>query len=122
MSNGTELDIARELEAFLYTPYGVSTLAALAIVLTSAAWGIGCCLCYCCYRRRHRNQDGTLEASREMEYFGMLSSAASSRNHLGGSHNTMSSGYNTGPGPVTYSLSHTGNNTVTSSLDSIIDH
>ena len=123
MSNVTELDLIGELESFLYTPYGMSTLAVFVMLLTSVLWGVGCCVCYCCYRRRRfGNQEGTLEASREMEYFGMLSDSTNSRSHLGGGgHSTMSSGYNTGP-TAAYSLSHTGNNTVTSSLDSIIDN
>ncbi len=120
MSNETELDIVEEFETFLYTPYGMSALAGLAILLTSALWGVGCCLCFCCYRRRldrSSGQDGTLEANREMEYYGMLSSSSSSGHHRG--NGTMSSGYSTGP--TAYSLSLADNHTVTSSLDSIVD-
>ena len=118
MSNGTEIDVVQELESFLYTPYGVSALAGLAILLTSALWGVCCCIYCCCCRRRCRgNQDGTLEANREIEYFGMLSDSSLSRRHR--RDGTMSSGYNTGP--TAYTLTQTGNNTVSSSLDSIID-
>ncbi len=87
--------IVQELESFLYTPYGVATLAALAILLTSLLWGIGFCV-YCYHQRkgRHRHEDGgTIEASQEMDYYGMTSLSS---NQQQGDRGTLSSGYNTG--------------------------
>lgn len=95
MANATqELDILKELELFFYTPYGVSTVAGVAILLTSLLWCIGCCI-YCCYQRgrNSRNTVGTLEANREMEYIGVSTLPSSQeQQHRDG---TMSSGYST---------------------------
>lgn len=119
MSTSTALNIGEELESFLYTPYGVSALAGVTVLLTSLLWCLGCCV-YCCIQRRHtQNQEGELVANREMDYYGVLQSGELSNPHHG--EGTMSSGYNTAPTP--YSLdSLTGHNAIyTSSLDSIID-
>lgn len=106
----------------LYTPYGVAIVAVIAIILTSVAWGVGCCI-YCCCRWRHRErQSGELEADRELAYYGMGSSDnlayTSSALHGG----TLSSGYNTGPPVSTCSLAQldTSYNTHTTSMDSIL--
>ena len=62
MSNST--DISQQFESFLYTPYGVVTLAAVSVLVTSVVWSVGCCI-YCCWRRRRRlQQDGVTEANR----------------------------------------------------------
>ena len=119
-SPSTQLDIGGELESFLYTPYGVSTLAGVVALFTSLLWCLGCCL-YCFIQRRHSlNQDGVLEASREMAYYGVVRTGLSNRGAEEGE-GTMSSGYNTAPIP--YSLnSLTGTtNCIATSLDSIID-
>lgn len=120
-SPSTPLNIGEELESFLYTPYGVSTLAGLVALLTSLLWCLCCCL-YCCIQRRHSlNQDGVLEANREMAYYGVVRTGLS--NEGAGGNGTMSSGYNTGTAPIPYSMnSLTGTtNCIATSLDSIID-
>ena len=62
MSNST--DISQQFESFLYTPYGVATLAAVSVLITSFVWSMGCCI-YCCWQRRRRlQQDGVTEANR----------------------------------------------------------
>lgn len=115
-----QLSIGVELESFLYTPYGVSTLAAVAVLLTSFVWCLGCSV-YCCHQRRQRqNQEGVLEANRELDYYGVEQSGLTNPLHRDG---TMSSGYNTAP--TLYSLDTptgtTNKATFTTSLDSIID-
>ena len=117
MSNTTNLDIVDELESFLYTPYGVSTVAGAAILLTSLLWIVGCCCCCYCYlhRRRSYDLDGVLEANRDLDYYGVVSVPAGLQGN-----GTLSSGYNTA---LTDSLdSHAGTNaaTLTTSLDSIL--
>ena len=114
------VDIREELEAFLYTPYGLGTLAGVAIILTSLLWCIGCCI-YCCYRKAHSSQhtEGTLEVSREMEYIGVSSIPPIQQHHH--RDGTMSSGYSTGPPSNTLNSqagAGTNNNTVSLSLDS----
>lgn len=109
------LDVVEELKSFLYTPYGVSTLAAAAVVLTCVLWCVGCCILCFCHQRRHRhNLEGTLEANREIEYFGVVN--MSSTQQQGGG--TMSSGYNSNTGN---SLAGANNNLFATSLDSIVD-
>lgn len=114
----TQLNIGEELESLLYTPYGVSTLAGVAIFLTSLAWCLGCCL-YCCLKRR-RGQEGMLEADRELDFYGVEQGGLSNPLHRDG---TLSSGYNTAP--TIYSMdtpTGTTNKAIfTTSLDSIID-
>lgn len=123
-SNSTDMpsnsvDSIEDFETFLYSPYGVSTVAVVAIILTSLIWLSGCCI-YCCYRRRHRDhQEGMLEANREIYFFGMTGDTSNQQHGNG----TLSSGYNTGP-PPSYSfnsLLNTNNTTYNSSLDSIIN-
>lgn len=63
MSNSTT-DIAQQFEGFLYTPYGLATLAVVAILLTSLVWSVGCCIYCCCRRRQRLQQGGVTEASR----------------------------------------------------------
>lgn len=112
----TRLNIAEEFESLLYTPYGVSTLAGAAVLLTSLVWCLGCC-----YLWRRRNQEGVLEANIELDYYGVQQSGLT--NPLRGGDGTMSSGYNTAP--TTYSLdtpTGTTNKAIfTNSLDSIIN-
>ena len=106
----TELGIPQQIESFLYTPYGLATLAAVSIFLTSLLWTCGCCI-YCCYRRRHRLQeDGITEANRDLYYFGVTDPTVN-----GG---TMTSGYNTVP--PSFSL-NAGTGIFNTSLDSILD-
>ena len=99
MSNSSEhtLNVVVELESFLYTPYGVGTLAGATILLTSFLWFLGCCI-YCCCRRKYQqhNEEGIQEAGRELHF---IDGPVASHQEGNGS---MSSGYNTGP--VTYSL------------------
>jgi hypothetical protein len=108
----TQLDIVGELESFLYTPYGVGTLAVVVSLLTSFLWCVGCCVCHCIQKRHSLNQEGVLEANAEMDYYG-------SGIPNGGRDGTLSSGYNTA---IPYSLnSLAGDVTLRTSLDSIID-
>ena len=62
MSNST--DISQQFESFLYTPYGLVTLAAVSVLITSFVWSMGCCIYYCWHRRRRLQQDGVTEANR----------------------------------------------------------
>lgn len=99
MSNTSEqmLDIVEELESFLYTPYGVGTLAGVAIILTSFLWILGCCIYSCCRSQHRRNEEGIQEASRELRF---IDTPIASRQQVNG---TLSSGYNTG-GTASFSL------------------
>lgn len=117
MSNTTDqmLDIVEELESFLYTPYGLGTLAGVAILLTSLLWSLGCCI-YCCCRSQHRrNEEGTQEAGRELHFID--APAVVSQKEGNG---TMSSGYNTGPASYSLTSLLASNNISNSSMDSII--
>lgn len=109
MSSSNSTSITEEIEDFLYTPYGLATLAIVAVTLTSLIWLLGCWV-YCCYRKRRRQrQAGTTEANRDLYYLGV--------NDQNG---TLTSGYNTGP--QSYSLSLTTDNRLFhTSLDSILD-
>lgn len=126
MTNSTELDIAEELEDFLYTPYGVGTLAAISVFLTSLLWCLGCCVYCVVQRRRNRNQEGVLEADRELDYYqygaqNATATATDGGEGVSGPNGTLSSGYNTAV--TTYSLdSLAGTNVMfTRSAESIID-
>ena len=117
MSNVTDTvpSITYRLESFLYTPYGVATLAAIAILLTSLVWTVCCCI-YCCCRRRDRNHEegGTTEANRDLLYLGISTTDQTNNG-------TLSSGYNTGPQPyTTNSLTTGGTGMFNTSLDSIL--
>lgn len=72
MSGVNETSILQTLETFLYTPYGLGTLAATAIVLTSLVWLLSCCICCCCWRyvkkRRNRLALGVAEADNDLRY------------------------------------------------------
>lgn len=106
MSNTT--DIIRSIEDFVYTPYGVATVAAVAILITSFVWLTGCCI-YCCMRWRCRlEESGVAEANKDIQYLGIH----------GNERGTLSSGYNT-----SYSLnSITTDHVINTSLDCIIHH
>lgn len=121
----SQLNIGGELESFLYTPYGVSTLAGVASLLTSLLWCLGCRV-YCYIQRRHSlNQEGVMEANREMDYYGVLQSGFSNGEGGSGGQGTLSSGYNTAPIPYSHNslTGTTHNTTLTTSLNSrsIID-
>lgn len=107
----------------LYTPYGVASLAVIAIILTSLVWTMACCIVCCCRWRQRERQSGDSEASREMTYYGMgsteeLDVGYSQTGMQGG---TLSSGYNTGPPASTSSLAqmNTTTNTQNTSMDSL---
>ena len=95
----TDLSIIERLESFLYTPMGVGTLAAVAVVITSHVWLVGCCIYCCCRRRRSREEGGVTVANRDLMF---LDIGPTEPVHNG----TMSSGYNTGPQPYTTSNSY----------------
>ena len=125
MSNSTndptaKLSVVEELEAFLYTPYGVGTLAGLTLLLTCVVWCVGCCV-YCCVRKRcGHDQDGLVEATREIQYYGVATAPTQDKDHRDG---TLSSGYNTAL--TTYSLNSSvadSNTLFTTSIDSIVDN
>lgn len=111
----TTASMAEHVEDFLYTPHGLATLALASALLVSLAWLLGCVVFCCCRRRRQRMSGGSIEASRDLHYFGMSDPS------LG----TMTSGYNTGPQlyASTGSVLSTenANGLHHSSLDSIID-
>ena len=91
--------IIDRLESFLYTPMGVGTLAAVAVVITSLIWLVGCCIYCCCRRRRSSEEGGVTVANRDLMF---LDIGPTELVHNG----TMSSGYNTGPQPYTTSNSY----------------
>ena len=78
---------------------GVGTLAAVAVVITSLVWLVGCCVYCCCRRRRSREEGGVTVANRDLMF---LDIGPTEPVHNG----TMSSGYNTGPQPYTTSNSY----------------
>lgn len=106
MANTT--DIIRSIEGFVYTPYGVATVAAAAILLTSVVWFMGCCV-YCCLRWRNRlDESGVAEANKDILYLGIHGAEQSG---------TLTSGYNT-----SYSLnSIAGEHVINTSLDCIVN-
>ena len=114
----TDSDLGGRLVSFLYTPYGLATIAAITAILTSLVWTIGCMIVCCCKYKRH--ELGTAEANREMLFFGNLGPAN------GNGHGTMSSGYNTGPqsyNTTSYNLTRNGSTAMLNdSLDSMLDH
>ena len=78
--------IIDRLESFLYTPMGVGTLAAVAVVITSLVWLVGCCIYCCCRRRRSSEEGGVTVAKRDLMFLdiGLTEPVHNS---------TMSSGY-----------------------------
>ena len=82
----TDLSVIERLESFLYTPMGVGTLAAVAVVITSLVWLVGCCVYCCCRRRRSREEGGVTVANRDLMF---LDIGPTESVHNG----TMSSGY-----------------------------
>lgn len=112
-----DADLGSRLVSFLYTPYGVATLAAISIIITSLVWTLGCMIYCCCKYKRH--ESGVAEANREMLFFGNMGPASNG-------HGTMSSGYNTGPQSYTtnsYNMTRNGSTAMLNvSLDSMLDH
>ena len=122
LSGSTDLNmdpsLSDRLESFLYTPYGLATLAGITIIITSIVWTI-CCMVYCCCRYK-RNEAGVAEANRDILFFGDVGPSYPANN------GTLSSGYNTGPQPYTmnsYSRERNGSTTqmLNTSLDSMLD-
>ena len=111
-NNSTSTSASQAIEEFLYTPHGLVTLAAVAVLLTSLVWLLGCCIYCFCKRRRQRSERGLTEANRDLFYLGVNDPA----------NGTLTSGYNTGPAQA-YSLNSlsTDNAIFHSSLDSILD-
>ena len=116
----TDLSIIERLESFLYTPMGVGTPAAVAVIITSLVWLVGCCVYCCCRWRRSSEEGGVTVANRDLMF---LDIGPTEPVHNG----TMSSGYNTGP--QTYTTSNSYNNPMErngstamlhTSLDSVI--
>lgn len=109
--------IGERLESFLFTPYGVATIAGLAIIFTSIFWTIGCCI-YCCCRYK-RQEGGETEANRDLLFFGNIGPSYPSGN------GTLSSGYNTGSQAYSVNGYTRGRNDSTAmlntSLDSMLD-
>ncbi len=110
----------------LYTPYGVASVAAVAIILISLVWTLACCIVCCCKWRQRERQTGDSEASREMTYYGMGSTEELDVGYTqpqGTLHGgTLSSGYNTGPPASTSSLAYTHDTTTgtqNTSMDSL---
>jgi len=117
MANDTQIDIIEKLETFLYTPYGLGTLAGVSALVTSFLWLLVCCICCCfCHWKKVRNdEDGLQEADQEIDFIDSTT-VASGKPNTG----TMSSGYNTGP--ASYSMvSPVGSNSRTAILDSSMD-
>ena len=110
--NSTSTSASQAIEDFLYTPHGLVTLAAVAVLLTSLVWCLGCSIYCLCRRRRQRAQGGITEANRDLFYLGVPDPG----------NGTLTSGYNTGPTQA-YSLNSlsTENAIFHSSLDSILD-
>lgn len=118
--------IIEHLEAFLYTPYGLGTLAGTAIILTSLVWLLGCCVFCCCRwcvrRRRDHLALGVAEADADLRYVSTTSSNPGTGHNLRPTEfGTGSSGYQSNAGNLNYSLTSLNDEMVAhSSLDSIL--
>lgn len=112
--DGNSTSMGEHIEDFLYTPHGLVTLALVSALLTSLAWLLGCALLCCCWRQRQRMSGGSIEANRDLHYFGMTEPMG-----------TLTSGYNTGPQMYSSTgsmLSTENTNEIHhTSLDSILD-
>ena len=82
----TDPSILERLESFLYTPMGVGILAAVAVVITSLVWLVGCCVYCCCWWRRSSEEGGVTVANQDLMF---LDIGPTELGHNG----TMSSGY-----------------------------
>ncbi len=114
----SDTSIVERFAAFIYTPYGVAIIAALAIIITSTVWTICCCV-YCCCRYK-RQEGGVTEANRDLLFFGNVGPS------YPGGNGTLSSGYNTGSQAYSvngYTRGRNGSSTaiLNTSLDSMLD-
>lgn len=113
--------ILQEVEGFVYTPYGVATVAGVAIVITSLLWLLGCCIYCCCRYRARSGRGGVTEACGELRFVSITPDASHTpgNGHTG----TGSSGYHSHAGTMNYSLTsfHDGCGNTHSSMDSILD-
>ena len=126
--------ILQDIETFLYTPYGLATLAATAVILTSFVWFIACCI-FCCCWKCHKRQvtaeiGGSIEAGNDLKYIQHRSTGDNimhtTRPITGqGYSTTNSSGYQSGIDTLNYSTSSLQNHDVlatNTSMDSILNH
>ena len=86
MDPSIDLSIIERLESFLYTPMGVGTLAAVAVVFISLVWLAGCCVYCCCRQRKSREEGGVIITNRDLMF---LDIGLTEPVH----NDTMSSGY-----------------------------
>ena len=145
--NNSESTALEQVESFVYTPYGVATVAAVSVLVTVLLWMVSCCIFFKCRQRRRARQSGVTEANREIQYVGTSfeydGTSGAGRMQMqssvdrgeggergggggGGGHQatgTMSSGYSTGP-HTSHSMNsfQTDNVFLSSSLDSILEH
>lgn len=115
-------NILESVEEFLYTPYGLGTLAAAAIILTSLVWCIGCCI-FCCCAKKCRKVRGVDEASGEIEYLSVVRSSNTLDSTLKpyNEHGTGTSGYQSHVGSYSLDSIRGGTAEMTTSMDSILD-
>lgn len=67
----TTTTILQDIESFLYTPYGLGTIAGLSILCTSFVCLISCCCIVCCYWKYHQGEsrsNGIIEAGNDLKY------------------------------------------------------
>ena len=121
-SNNSTIDaMLQDIEDFVYTPYGVATVAALAFIITSLIWLLGCCIYCCCRYRTRRGQGGVAEAGGELRFVNIGSNPGHTPNN--GYTGTGSSGYHSHAGTMNHSVTsfHDGYDMTNSSMDSILE-
>ena len=124
ISNNSTIDsMLQDIEDFVYTPYGVATVAVLAVIVTSLLWSLGCCIYCCCRYRARRGQGGVAEASGELRFVNIGSNPGGHTSSNNGYTGTGSSGYHSHAGTMNHSVTsfHDGYDMTNNSMDSILE-
>ena len=122
ISNNSTIDSTfQAIEDFVYTPYGLATVAVAAIIITSLIWLLGCCIYCCCRYRTRRGQGGVAEAGGELRFVNIGPNAGPTPNNA--YTGTGSSGYHSHAGTMNHSVTsfHDGYEMTNNSMDSILE-
>ena len=108
---------------FLYTPYGLGTLAGSSVAITSLLWIIVCCSILCCRKWLKKRESGSTSAEVDLKYVSVAKGRGTGEEQVG----TSSSGYNSRVDTLSHSVQsltddngHDDGMIAHSSLDNII--
>lgn len=129
--------LSNVLDDFFYTLYGLGTLVAVTVLVTSLVWCICCCCVVCCRRWYKKHREGSTVVEEDLQYVSAVpkgSPSAVDAAHClatttNTNNNTFSSGYHsTIDASLSYSLQSLENNdqqvspSYHTSLDNILNN